>query len=152
MQEELASMPKDINRNQYLKRINEIIKSLKSQNGEIRKILQEITDIQGGTTGIIGDLRKIDVEVEDIVYKDAVKDKTSKEVYAAIQDLKSKFDSMISNDQEQSKLKTQTREVTNKMDDFRIKYKGMQEIEKLKADLHGVLQENAYLEQQAAGR
>ena len=152
MQEELASMPKDINRNQYLKRINEIIKSLKSQNGEIRKILQEITDIQGGTTGIIGDLRKIDVEVEDIVYKDAVKDKTSKEVYAAIQDLKSKFDSMISNDQEQSKLKTQTREVTNKMDDFRIKYKGMQEIEKLKADLQGVLQENAYLEQQAAGR
>ena len=38
------------------------------------------------------------------------------------------------------------------MDDFRIKYKGMQEIEKLKADLQGVLQENAYLEQQAAGR
>jgi len=30
MQQELESMPKDINRNQYLKRINEIIKSLKS--------------------------------------------------------------------------------------------------------------------------
>ena len=29
MQQELESMPKDINRNQYLKRINEIIKSLK---------------------------------------------------------------------------------------------------------------------------
>ena len=92
------------------------------------------------------------MDVEDLVYKDAVKDKTSKEVYAAIQDLKGQFDKMISNDQEQSKLKTQTREVQNKMDDFRIKYKNMAEIEKLKADLQGVLQENAALEQQAAGR
>ena len=32
------------------------------------------------------------------------------------------------------------------MDDFRIKYKNMAEIEKLKADLQGVLQENAALE------
>ena len=38
-------MPKDINRNQYLKRINEIIGNLKSQKEEIKKILVEIKDI-----------------------------------------------------------------------------------------------------------
>ena len=45
MEAEWAAMPKDINRNQYLKRINEIIGNLKSQNVEIRSILTEIGDI-----------------------------------------------------------------------------------------------------------
>jgi type III secretory pathway component EscV len=35
-------MPKDINRNQYLKRINEIIANLKQQKVEIKNILGEI--------------------------------------------------------------------------------------------------------------
>ena len=90
--------------------------------------------------------------MEELVYTDAVKDKVAKDVYAEIQNLKGKFDTMISNEQEQNKLKTQTRDVQTKMDDFRIKYKNASEIEKLKADLLGVLNENAALEQQAAGK
>jgi hypothetical protein len=35
-----------------------------------------------------------------------------------------------------------------KMDDFRIKYKNMAEINKLKAELQGVLNENAKLQAQ----
>jgi hypothetical protein len=38
-------MPRDINRNQYLKRINEIIGNLKSQKIEIKNILEEIKGI-----------------------------------------------------------------------------------------------------------
>ena len=36
MQMEYASLPKDVNRTTYLKRINEIVGGLKSQNGEIK--------------------------------------------------------------------------------------------------------------------
>ena len=39
-------MPKDINRNQYTKRIGEIIGGLKGQNGEIKQIIQEVNGIQ----------------------------------------------------------------------------------------------------------
>lgn len=39
MDEEFSNIPKDINRNQYLKRINEIICSLKMQKKEIGDIL-----------------------------------------------------------------------------------------------------------------
>jgi len=95
----------------------------------------------------MGKLKKIDIDVEDLVYTDAVKDKVSKEVYTEIQNLKGKFDTMISNEQELNKLKTQSRDVQGKSDDFRIKYKNLTEIEKLKADLLGVLNENAALEQ-----
>lgn len=39
--QEYDKLPKDMNRNQYLKRINEIIKNLKSQKEDIRKIHSE---------------------------------------------------------------------------------------------------------------
>jgi len=46
--------------------------------------------------------------------------------------LKLQFDTIVANAQEDNKLKTQIREITMKMDDFRIKYKNNSEIEKLK--------------------
>ena len=42
-------MPKDINRNQYLKRINEIISNLKGQKGEIKHILDDVKNVQKET-------------------------------------------------------------------------------------------------------
>jgi hypothetical protein len=42
MQQEWAQMPKEVTRNQYTKRIGEIIGSLKTQNGEIKSIIQEV--------------------------------------------------------------------------------------------------------------
>jgi len=45
MNNQWEKMPKDINRNQYLKRINEIIAKLKNQKQEIRGILDDIVTI-----------------------------------------------------------------------------------------------------------
>lgn len=77
-------MPKDVNRNQYLKRINEIIGNLKSQNVEIRSILTEIGDIQKVTENIMKQIKTVDTEVEDLVFKDAQKDKVAKDIYKEI--------------------------------------------------------------------
>ena len=49
MQEEWETMPKDVNRNQYLKRINVLIKDMKGQNNEIRGLLKEIQDVREET-------------------------------------------------------------------------------------------------------
>jgi Protein of unknown function (DUF812) len=71
MEAEWQAMPKDVNRNQYLKRINEVIGSLKSQNVEIRSILGEIGEIQKLTEGTMRQIKTVDTEVEDLVFKDA---------------------------------------------------------------------------------
>ena len=42
METEYEKTPKDLNRNMYLKRINEIIGNLKGQKLEITKLLEEI--------------------------------------------------------------------------------------------------------------
>ena len=95
MEAEWQAMPKDVNRNQYLKRINEIIGNLKSQNVEIRSILGEISEIQKVTENTMRQIKTVDTEVEDLVFKDAQKDKVAKDIYKEIQSLKSDFDTLI---------------------------------------------------------
>lgn len=58
-----------------------------------------------------------------------------KEIYDEIQNLKGMFDTIVGNEQEQNKMRTQIRDIQIKMDDFRIKYKNMTEIEKLRIEL-----------------
>ena len=53
MAEEWEKMPKDVNRNQYLKRINGLNKDMKSQNVEIRGILDEIKGVREGTIHLV---------------------------------------------------------------------------------------------------
>jgi len=63
--------------------------------------------------------------------------------------LKGMFDTIVSNEQEQNRLRTQIRDIQIKMDDFRIKYKNMAEIEKLKSELNTLILQNSALEDRA---
>lgn len=138
-------MPRDINRNQYLKRINEIIGNLKSQKVEIKNILEEIKGIQKDTEGLMSEIKKLDAEVEDFIFNEAKKDKVAKEIYKEIVTLKEDFDKLITNIQEQNKLKASIRDNETKCEDFRIKYKNGVEITKLVDDLNGIKGENQQL-------
>ena len=143
-------MPKDINRNQYLKRINEIIGNLKKQKADIKSILEEIRTIQQDTDGLVKEIKKIDVDVEEFIFNEAKKDKVAKEIYKEINQLKEDFDKLTTNIQEQNKLKASIRESETKCEDFRIKYKNGVEIQKLVEDLDGIKNENAGIQQQIA--
>ena len=79
MQEEWNSMPKDTNRNQYLKKINALIKDMKQQNQQIKGILDEIKEVREGTFGLVKQIQAVDVEVEEAVFKET-KDKLVKDI------------------------------------------------------------------------
>ena len=102
-------------------------------------------DLQKATISITGDIKKIDEEVEERVFKDTAKDKIAKDIYKEIQTLKQNFDVLITGVQEENKLRTQIRDIETKMGDFRIKYKNMTEITKLKTELEQVLADNQVL-------
>ena len=148
MQEDWETMPKDVNRNQYLKRINVLIKDMKGQNNEIRSLLKEIQDVRESTIKFVNEIQEVDVKVEEAVFKES-KDKQVKQIYDEVQNLKGMFDTIIGNAQEENKLRTQIRDVQIKMDDFRIKYKNMAEIEKLKSELNTLHEQNTALENRA---
>jgi hypothetical protein len=145
MEAEFAKMPRDLNRNQYLKRINEIIVNLKMQKTEIKGILDEIRDIQGDTEKVVLGIKKIDNDVEEYIFNEAKKDKVATGIYKEIVTLKEKFDKLVVNIQEQNKMKNGIREVETKLEDFRIKYKNNEEINKLEADLNAIRNENMAL-------
>ena len=111
MEQEWAQLPKDVNRNQYTKRITEIIGSLKMQNQDIKAIIQDVNQIQDQTQAIMQSIKSIDRDLEEVVFKDAQKDKVSKDIYKEIIGLKNDFDVLISSVQEKNKLKSQMNDV-----------------------------------------
>ena len=68
MQGEYKKIPRDLNRNQYLRRINEVITNLKKQKESIQDILTEIRTVQDSSEGLISNIRKLDNEVEDVIF------------------------------------------------------------------------------------
>ena len=70
-------------------------------------------------------IRKVDQELEEVVFNDAKKDKVAKSIYEEIISLKRDFDVLIDSVQQRNKLKNQTNEVQQKIEDFKIKYKNM---------------------------
>ena len=74
------------------------------------------------------EIKELDSKVEDYIFNEAKKDKVAKEIYKEIVSLKDDFDKLITNIQEQNKMKTQIRDIETKSEDFRIKYKNGVEI------------------------
>ena len=60
MEQEWEAMPKDVNRNQFTKRITQIIGSLKTWNGEIKQIIGEVTEIKKETQETTQKIQRID--------------------------------------------------------------------------------------------
>lgn len=83
-------------------------------------------------------IKEVDNVVEEKIFVDAKKDKIALEIYKEVQKLKDDFDVLITGVQEENKLKTQSRDIDTKMEDFRIKYKNKQEINQLQQDLAAI--------------
>ena len=106
------------------------------QKSEIKNILDEIREIQRDTEAVLKGIQKLDGEIEEFIFNEAKKDKVAAGIYKEIVGLKEKFDKLVVNIQETNKMKNGIREVESKLEDFRIKYKNMEEINKLEHDLN----------------
>ncbi len=110
--------------------------------------MEEIREIQRDTEGVVASIKRIDADVEDFIFNEAKKDKVAMSIYKEIIRLKENFDKLVVSVQEQNKVKNGIREVETKLEDFRIKYKNMEEINKLENDLNAIRAENMNLKRQ----
>lgn len=146
MEEEYAKIPKDINRNQYIKRINEVVNNVKLQQEEIQRSLSDLTSINEKTNEDIRVINKLDKEVEDMLFKPAQKEKTSKKIYEEYLSLKDAFSKLITTVQDQNTVKNATRGVNSDIEAFKGKYKNFEDYKKVEEDLQRMQEENAKLE------
>lgn len=119
---------------------------MKVQQEEIARTLKEITLVQADSTEQIKVISKLDKEVEDILFKPAQKDKTSKKIYEEFLSLKDCFSKLIENVQNQNIVRNATKEVQMNIDVFKLKYKNLGDLETVQQDIANIQQENAKLE------
>lgn len=105
MTEEYANTPKDaINRNQYLKRINEINNQVKSSMTTIQLTIEDVSKVQEETERAVKDISALDKDVENLLFEVAKKDKPSEAIYKKYVELKEVFSKLIENVQVSAKL------------------------------------------------
>lgn len=104
--------------------------------------LDDVNRVQEETANAALEISKLDKEVEGILFEPAKKDKHSKSVYEKFVELKEVFNKFIENVQLQAKLQLQIREIEEKVENFKGKYKDFQESSKIDEDLKKIIAEN----------
>jgi len=144
MEEEYSKIPKDINRNQYIKRINEVVGNVKLQQEEIQRTLKDLDRVEEDSKAQVEKISRIDGEVKEMLVKSAKKDKVSKGIYQEMMRLKECFNKLVENAQGQNNMKNATREVQMNVESF--KGKNLHDLKKIQDDLENIQKENAKFE------
>lgn len=142
MEEEYEKTPKDVNRNQYLKRINEINGQVKSQQTTIALTLEDVNKVQDETEDVIKQIAQVDREVEGLLFEVAKKDKHSRSVYEKFVALKEVFGILIENVQQQTMAKNHIQEAEDKIETFKDRYKDFQETATIESDFQKMVAQN----------
>jgi len=144
MEEEYSKIPKDINRNQYIKRINEVVGNVKLQQEEIQRTLKDLDRVEEDSKAQVEKISRIDGEVKEMLVKSAKKDKVSKGIYQEMMRLKECFNKLVENAQGQNNMKNATREVQMNVESF--KGKNLHDLKKIQGDLENIQKENEKFE------
>ena len=78
----------DVKREFYMGRIQEFVNSVKGQKKNIDSSINDIRELKESINRTIDIIQRQDNELEDLLFKDAKKDKIAKEIYKALLDLR----------------------------------------------------------------
>ena len=129
MKQELAQFLNDeygkitvhINRNIFVNKISDLTKKI---NDERKKISQYLTDLQmtdKKIESLNASIKKVDNDLEDIIFKDAKSNAKLKDVYTAFMNLRDGYNTCQKNIIEVSIQKNKLNELSNQVDDYKEK-------------------------------
>eukprot|EP00753_Platysulcus_tardus_P008334 PLAT1590.2.p2 GENE.PLAT1590.2~~PLAT1590.2.p2 ORF type:complete len:249 (-),score=149.05 PLAT1590.2:136-882(-) len=96
--EEYDRMPKNVNRSVYTLRIMDIIKQVRKQKAEIRKIIADVRDVQKSINAVGEKLHRTESITDERVYKLASESKSDPAYVAAyrnLSELRSRFEQLV---------------------------------------------------------
>jgi hypothetical protein len=138
------SLPKDINRAVYTRRILDIVKNVKKQKGEINKILIDIRNVMKEITLSTSTLTRSYAVTDNRMFADAKKDEMSKQAYKDLVAMDTSFKKLIA-------IAEETGDTRNAILELEIKIEQMQgrvdnlNVERLKGDYQMMKSENKKL-------
>lgn len=137
--EEYEKIHKDINRNQYIKRINEIVGNVKLQHDEIQRTLNDVKEVQKETEEQVKKITKMDKEVEQMLAKHTT-------LLEEFDKLRDSFGKLTMNIQQQTLIKNSTKEVQLNVDNLKAKYSNFEDFKNIENDYIRMQNENAKIE------
>lgn len=93
---EVQKLPKEVNRAAYTQRILEIINNVRKQKDEIDKILGDTREIQKEINTISGRLERSFAVVDELIFRDARTNETSRRAYKLLATLHSDCSELVS--------------------------------------------------------
>ena len=129
MKQELAQFLNDeygkitvhINRNIFVNKISDLTNKI---NDERKKITQYVSDLQmtdKRIESLNGTIKRVDNDLEDIIFKDAKSNAKLKDVYSAFMNLREAYNTCQKNIIEVSIQKNKLNELSNQVDDYKEK-------------------------------
>ena len=121
LNDEYAKITVHINRNIFVNKISDLTKKI---NDERKKISQYVTELQMTDKKIESmnaTIKKVDNDLEDIIFKDAKSNSKLKDVYSAFIHLREGYNTCQKNIIEVSIQKNKLNELTNQVDDYKEK-------------------------------
>jgi Mg2+ and Co2+ transporter CorA len=149
MGEELAKMPKNVNRTLYTYRIMDIIASIAKQKREIEKIILEVQRVQKDINATGERLSRAEAMADEKIFSTAKleankKDASMLQAYRHLADLRARFDDLVAAISDVGKREAEARDLEAKTDQLAERVT-KNNTERILDDLRQVQQENAAL-------
>lgn len=145
LQIELSKTQKDVNRQLYIKKINDINTNFKKQKNEFGKINVEVKELESSIDFYQQSMQRQFTEIENMMMMDFKKsEKVTQAIQKMYQDYKQVIETTMKNLLEQGKKKVESKQLEVKIDVLNTKnYKG--NLEKMQLDLQEIKKENEVL-------
>lgn len=129
MKQELAQFLNDeygkitvhINRNIFVNKISDLTKKINDERKKISQYLQDLQMTDKKIESMNATIRKVDNDLEDIIFKDAKNNSKLKDVYTAFMNLRNGYNTCQKNIIEVSIQKNKMNELNNQVDDYKEK-------------------------------
>ena len=145
LQIEFSKTQKDVNRQLYIKKINDINANFKKQKNDFGKINVEVKELESSIDFFQQSLQRQFTEIENMMMMDFKKsEKTTQSIQKMYQEYKQVIETTMKNLLEQGKKKVESKQLEVKIDVLNTKnYKG--NLEKMQLDLQEIKKENEAL-------
>ncbi len=131
MKQEIAQFLKDeyekiafhVNRNTFVNRISDLTKNIMNERKNMSQYIDDLKKTDQMIESMNSSIKKVDNELEDILYKDAKTNAKLKDVYSAFIKLREGYITCQKNIMEVSIQKFKLTELNNQVEDYREKIK-----------------------------
>lgn len=151
LQDELEKQPKSTNRQVYVRRIMEIVRSLDKQKEEIKKIIDDVKRVQKDINTVSGSSARSFALADEMVFAAAKnkKDEAATQAYKYVVELRQGFVELVKTIDATGDINNETRDLVSQIESLEARNTNLN-MERIQSDLEQAKKENAALKAQLA--